>query len=88
MELIDLSQEIYQVWRTQQSRKVARWRWSRLKDNKGYQAVPELKEVLEWLDEESGSESAFLRDEFLWGVRSRDNAGFGLYQYAYKSAGA
>jgi phage major head subunit gpT-like protein len=44
--------------------------------------------TLEWLDDEHASDSTFLRDEFLWGVRSRDNAGFGLYQYAYKSAGA
>jgi phage major head subunit gpT-like protein len=44
--------------------------------------------TLEWLDDETASDSTFLRDEFLWGVRSRDNAGFGLYQYAYKSAGA
>lgn len=34
------------------------------------------------------SESAFMRDELLFGVRSRDNAGPGLPQYAYKSAGA
>jgi hypothetical protein len=46
------SQEAYKVWDTQQSRQVARWRWSRLKNNQEYQQVAELKEVLEWLDEE------------------------------------
>lgn len=46
------SQEIYKVWQTQQGRKVAQWRWSRLKNNKAYQEVPELAEVLEWLDGE------------------------------------
>lgn len=33
------------------------------------------------------SENGFMRDEFLYGVRSRDNAGFGLWQYAYYSSG-
>ena len=46
------SQEIYKVWDTEQSRRVARWRWNRLKNNEEYQQVAELKEVLEWLDEE------------------------------------
>jgi len=46
------SQEVYGLWDTEQSRKVARWRWARLKNNEAYQAVPELKEVLEWLSEE------------------------------------
>jgi hypothetical protein len=46
------SQEIYQVWQTEQSRKVARWRWTRLKNNEAYQGVPELKQVLDWLDGE------------------------------------
>lgn len=46
------SQEIYQVWDSEQSRKVARWRWARLKNNPDYQGVPELAEVLEWLDGE------------------------------------
>jgi hypothetical protein len=50
--LWEFSQEMYKVWDTEQSRKVARWRWTRLKNNEAYQAVPELKEVLEWLDEE------------------------------------
>jgi len=40
------------------------------------------------LDHVDNNENLFLRDEFLYGVRSRDNAGAGLYQYAYKSAGA
>jgi hypothetical protein len=31
---------------------VARWRWARLKNNEAYQAVPELKDVLAWLDGE------------------------------------
>jgi phage major head subunit gpT-like protein len=43
---------------------------------------------LEALDGSNGSsDSAFLRDEYLYGVRSRDAAGFGLWQYAYKSTG-
>jgi hypothetical protein len=48
--LWQFSQEIYQVWDSEQSRKVARWRFSRLKNNEAYQAVPERKEVLRWLD--------------------------------------
>jgi hypothetical protein len=50
--LWEFSQKAYQVWGNEQSRKVARWRFSRLKNNEAYQAVPELKEVLEWLDGE------------------------------------
>jgi hypothetical protein len=46
------SQEVYKVWHPEQSRKVARWRWTRLKGNRAYQAVAELKEVLDWLDGE------------------------------------
>jgi hypothetical protein len=46
------SQSIYEVWRTEQGRKVARWRWSRLKNDQAYQGVPELKEVLDWLARE------------------------------------
>lgn len=46
------SQEVYKVWQTEQSRKVARWRWSRLKNDEAYRGVAELKEVLEWLDGE------------------------------------
>ncbi len=33
------------------------------------------------------SETSFLRDVYLYGVRSRGNAGFGLWQMAYKSTG-
>ena len=44
---------------------------------------------LEALDGSSGtSDAAFLRDEYLYGVRSRDAAGFGLWQYAFKSSGS
>jgi hypothetical protein len=50
--LWQFSQEVYKVWQTEQSLKVARWRWSRLANNKGYQEIPELAEVLEWLDGE------------------------------------
>ncbi len=41
------------------------------------------------LDGENGEpgETAFLRDELWYGVRSRDNAGYGLWQMAYKSSG-
>jgi hypothetical protein len=46
------SQETYKVWDSEQSRKVARWRFSRLKNNPDYQAVAELKAVLGWLDGE------------------------------------
>jgi hypothetical protein len=45
-------QETYKLWNAEQSRPVARWRWSRLKNNPSYQQVPELKEVLDWLDGE------------------------------------
>lgn len=55
------SQEAYQLWDTQQSRKVARWRWTRLKNDPEYQQVPELKEVLGWLTEEKFTKTqAFL----------------------------
>ncbi len=33
------------------------------------------------------NEASFLRDEYLYGVRSRDNAGYGLWQYAFKCTG-
>jgi len=46
------SQEVYKLWDTGQSRKVAKWRWTRLKNNAVYRAVPELAEVLEFLTEE------------------------------------
>jgi hypothetical protein len=50
--LWQFSQEIYKVWGNEQSLQVARWRWTRLKSNEAYQAVAELKEVLEWLEGE------------------------------------
>jgi hypothetical protein len=50
--LWQFSQETYQLWDAEQSRKVARWRWTRLKNNQAYQQVPELKEVLDWLSDE------------------------------------
>jgi len=40
----------------------------------------------EALDGKSGSESAFMRDRFYYGVRARYNAGYGLWQLAYGSA--
>jgi transposase len=43
------SQDIYKVWETEQSRRVALWRWARLKNDPEYQAVPELAEALEGL---------------------------------------
>lgn len=46
------SQEVYKVWNTEQSRKTARWRWTRLKNQEEYQGVPELAGVVEWLDGE------------------------------------
>jgi Transposase len=44
-------QEAYRLWRAEQSPRVARWRWGRLKGNPDYQQVPELRGVLGWLDE-------------------------------------
>jgi Transposase len=56
------SQEAYQLWDTAQSRKVARWRWTRLKNNEAYQQVPELKGVLDGLSEEKFEKTqAFLQ---------------------------
>ncbi len=46
--------------------------------------VPEFS-ALDGSDGES--ETEFMRDELLYGVRSRDNAGFGLWQLAFKSTG-
>ena len=43
------AQEVYKAWGTDQSLKVARWRWTRLKNDPRYEAVPELKEALEGL---------------------------------------
>jgi hypothetical protein len=45
------SQQLYKLWSGEQSRKVARWRWTRLKRQADYQVVPELKWVLDWLTE-------------------------------------
>lgn len=42
-------QEVYKAWGTDQSLKVARWRWTRLRNNPEYQGVPELKAALEGL---------------------------------------
>ncbi len=54
-------QEAYKLWNAEQSRKVAKWRWTRLKNNPEYQKVPELAEVLEWLsDEKFDKTQAFL----------------------------
>ncbi len=39
------------------------------------------------LDDAEASETAFLRDQYLYGVRARHNAGYGLPQYGYKSTG-
>ena len=35
------------------------------------------------LDSSTGAETAFMRDQFLYGVRGRYNAGYGLWQSAY-----
>lgn len=41
---------------------LARWRWTRLKKNAAYQQVPELKAVLDWLNEEKFNKTqAFLK---------------------------
>src|SRR5262245_34691473 len=56
------SQEVYQLWDTRRSRPVARWRWSRLKNNKDYQRLPELKGVLGGLNEDKFEKTqAFLQ---------------------------
>jgi len=57
------SQEVYKVWQTEQSRKVARWRWSRLKNNEAYREVAELAEVLEWLDGEKMDKTQAFRGQ-------------------------
>ena len=38
------------------------------------------------LESASGSEAAFLRDRFYYGVRARYNVGYGLWQTAYGSS--
>jgi hypothetical protein len=54
-------QQTYKLWNGEQSLQVARWRWTRLKNNQEYQQVPELKEVLDWLsDEKFHKTQAFL----------------------------
>jgi hypothetical protein len=56
------SQETYKLWDTKQSRPVARWRWARLKNNKDYQRVAELKQVLDGLNEDKFTKTqAFLK---------------------------
>ncbi|MFX8036086.1 Mu-like prophage major head subunit gpT family protein, partial [Acinetobacter baumannii] len=35
------------------------------------------------LDTSTGSESAFMRDRYVYGVRARYNVGYGLWQAAY-----
>jgi phage major head subunit gpT-like protein len=43
---------------------------------------------IEFMALEGNSETGFLRDEWLYGTRARYNAGYGLFQLAYGSAGA
>jgi hypothetical protein len=57
------AQEIYKVWDTEQSREVARWRWTRLRNNPAYQDVPELEGVLEWLTEEKFTRTQAFLDQ-------------------------
>jgi hypothetical protein len=45
------AQEVYKAWGAEQSLKVARWRWARLRNKPEYQAVPELKGALRWMTE-------------------------------------
>jgi hypothetical protein len=60
--LQQFSQQTYKLWDVKQSRKGARWRWTRLKNNPAYQQVPELREVLDWLTEEKFHKTqAFLK---------------------------
>ncbi|MBN8691115.1 MAG: Mu-like prophage major head subunit gpT family protein [Armatimonadetes bacterium] len=40
------------------------------------------------LDSNSGSESAFIRDRYYYGVRGRYNVGFGLWQFAFAGGNA
>ena len=47
--LRDFCQEAYEAWGSEQSLKVARWRWTRLRNKAEYQAVPELAKALESL---------------------------------------
>jgi hypothetical protein len=43
------AQEVYRAWGTDQSLKVARWRWARIRNRAEYQGVPELRAALEGL---------------------------------------
>ncbi len=43
------AQEVYKAWGSDQSLKVARWRWARLRNDAEYQGVPELAQALEGL---------------------------------------
>ena len=51
------------------------------------QRIAPTFEALDGTTNDGLGDIAFLRDEYLYGVRSRDNAGPGLWQYAYKSTG-
>jgi len=44
------AQEVYKAWGTDQSLKVARWRWARIRNRAEYQGVPELKAALDGLE--------------------------------------
>jgi hypothetical protein len=57
------TQEVYRLWDVAQSRKVARWRWTRLKNDAAYRRVPELKGVLEWLTEEKYQKTQAFRKQ-------------------------
>jgi hypothetical protein len=48
--LRDFCQEAYKAWGSKQSQKVARRRWTRLRNNAEYQGVPELREALSGLE--------------------------------------
>ena len=43
-------QQAYKAWGSDQSLKVARWRWTRLRSDAAYQGVPELREALAGLE--------------------------------------
>jgi hypothetical protein len=59
--LWEFCQELYKVWNSEQTRRVARWRWTRLMNNQQYAAVPELREALEGLNGEKWDKTqAFL----------------------------
>jgi hypothetical protein len=71
--LWEFSQEIYQVWKTEQSRKVARWRWTRLKNTRQYQEVAELKELFTWLDQEKFDKTQAFHKQSLWERQKTNN---------------